>query len=157
MVKPENQIEKYAFLRLYEHDFEMALQTIKTLGDHENNSVRYPLLRDIVVTYCRPFTESNGIGINKDFHGVKKFPNDQMKLLHSKLLTLRKELFAHTDLTYKNPKISNWSTDERKWFPMSIKGYDYELLNNELPNIVNLINYVQTDLKEKLASYEKNF
>ena len=157
MVKPVNQIEKYAFLRLYEHDFEMALQTIKTLDDHENNNVRYPLLRDIVVTYCRPFTESNGIGINKDFHGVKKFPNEQMKLLHSKLLTLRKELFAHTDLTYKNPKISNWSTDERKWFPMSFKGYDYELLNNELPNIQNLINYVQTDLKEKLALYEKNF
>jgi hypothetical protein len=156
MVNPDNKIEKYAFLRLYEHDFEMALQTAQVLDVHENNNVRFPLLRDIVVTYCRPFTESNGIGINKDFHGVKKFPNEEMKSLHAKLLTLRKELFAHTDLTYKNPKISNWSTDERKWFPMSFKGYDYAQLNTELPNIVKLINFVLMDLKEKLAVYEQN-
>lgn len=157
MVKLENRVEKYAFLRLYDHDLEMAIQTIKVLRRYRRKDVRFPLLRDIVVTYCRPFTESRGDGIRKDFLGVRKFENPEMESLHNKLVNLRSELFAHTDLTFKKPQIANWSKGDKKWFPMAFKGFSYEELDSELPNIINLIKYVQEDLKKQINKYEKSF
>jgi hypothetical protein len=156
MVKPENLIEKYKFLRLYDMDFECVLQTIKILKRYRKKDVRYALLRDIVVTYCRPFTESKGFKIGKDFCGVK-FEDKNMKQLHKELLSLRKEIFAHTDLKYKNPKVVNWSTESYKWFPMSFKGFDYDAVDNKLPEIIRLVNYVRKQNQDNIAKYEKNF
>ncbi len=156
MVKPEHQVEKYAFLRLYDQDFEMALHTIKVLKRYRKSDVRFPLLRDIVVSYCRPFTESRGIGIKKDFLD-NRFPDEEMEELHEELLKLRKQLFAHTDLSYKQPKISNWSTEQKKWFPVSFKGFDYQALDSKLPKIQRLIQCTQSNLREKIAEYENHF
>ncbi len=94
-------------------DFESALYTLKVLRRYKKKDVRYALIRDVIVTYSRPFTESKGFNIAKDFCGAK-FDDKDMKELHDELLSLRKELFAHTDLTYKNPKVTNWSTDTYK-------------------------------------------
>ena len=157
MVKPENRVEKYAFLRLYDHDIEMAIQTIKVLRRYRRKDVRFPLLRDVVVTYCRPFTESRGDGINKDFLGVKKFENHNMQLLHERLMELRSQLFAHTDLMFKKPQIANWSKGDKKWFPMAFKNFDYEELERELLNIINLLKYVQKELNKQISEYEKIF
>ena len=157
MVKPEYKIEKYAFLRLYEHDFEMALHTIKLLRRCRNKEVRYSLLRDIVVTYCRPFTESRGKDIKKDFLGFKKYESENMKALHARLMHLRGSLFAHTDLTFKNPQIANWSEGDRKWFPMAFTFFDYEKLDGELPEIENLIKFTNKALIAQLREFEKSF
>lgn len=158
MVKTESELEKYKFLRLYDMDFEMALHTIKVLKRYKRKDVRYPLLRDMIVAYSRPFTESRGFNIQKDFFGVKfKASEIEMKKLHEELLRLRKELFAHTDLTYRNPKVSNWSTEAYKWFPMSFKGFDYEVLERQLTNIKKLIEHVQTQLRHQISECEKHF
>ena len=155
MVKPENRVEKYAFLRLYDHDLEMSLQTIKVLRRYSRKDVRFPLLRDIIVTYCRPFTSSRGDEINKDFLSIKPFENKNMQLLHEKLLELRSQLFAHTDLTFKKPSIANWSKGNKKWFPMAFRNFDYEELEKELPNIINLLKYVQEDINVQIKEYEE--
>ncbi len=155
MIKPKNKIEKYAFLRLYAMDLKEALQTIRVLRRYRRKDVRFPLLRDIVVSYCRPFTESRGQGIKKDIHDVK-FQNHDMELLHEELLTLRKQLFAHTDLTYKTPQISKWSKGGNKWFPMSFKGFNYDHLDEKMLEIKKLIEYVQLKLKEQIKQHEKS-
>jgi hypothetical protein len=156
MVKKENILEKYKFLRLYDMDFESALHTLKVLRRYKKKDVRYALIRDVIVTYSRPFTESKGFNIGKDFCGAK-FDDKDMKELHDELLRLRKELFAHTDLTYKNPKVRNWSTDTYKWFPMSFKGFDYKTLEDKLPEIKRLIEHVQKQNRLKISEHEKNF
>lgn len=156
MVKKENILEKYKFLRLYDMDFESALHILKVLRRYKKKDVRYALIRDVIVTYSRPFTESKGFNIDKDFCGAK-FDDKDMKELHDELLRLRKELFAHTDLTYKNPKVRNWSTDTYKWFPMSFKGFDYKTLEDKLPEIKRLIEHVQKQNRLKISEHEKNF
>lgn len=151
-------MEKYKFLRLYDMDFEMALHTIKILKRYKKKDVRYPLLRDVIVTYSRPFTESRGFNITKDFFGVKFKPSEiEMKRLHDELKVLRNELFAHTDLTHRNPKVVNWSTATYKWFPMSFKGFDYEVLERQLTNIKKLIEHAQLQLRHQISEYEKSF
>lgn len=158
MARPKNKPEKYKFLRLYDMDFNMALQTIKVLKRHKRKDVRYPLLRDVIVAYSRPFTESRGFNIKKDFFSIKFMPSEiEMKKLHEELLVLRKELFAHTDLRYKNPKVVNWSTEAYKWFPMSFKGFDYEVLEKQLSNIKKLIEHAQLQLRREIREYEKDF
>lgn len=158
MVKPENKLEKYKFLRLYDMDFEMALQTIKVLKRYKRKDVRYILLRDVIVAYSRPFMESKGFNITKDFFRVKFKPSEiEMKRLHDELLVSRKELFAHTDLTHRKPKVVNWSTETYKWFPMSFKGFDYEVLERQLSCIKKLIEHAQLQLRRQISEYEKNF
>lgn len=137
-------------------DFEVALQTIKVMKRYDRKNVRYPLLRDLIVTYCRPFTESRGINIKKDFVSIK-FNSKKMEELHKELLSLRKVLFAHTDLEYKNPTVVNWSTDIKKWFPMAFKGFDYEALEKQLSGIKSLIEYSQSQLEEQIREQEKYF
>jgi tRNA U55 pseudouridine synthase TruB len=157
MVKPENRVEKYAFLRLYEHDLEMALQTAKIMNRYRKTDVKFALLRDLVVTYCRPFTESRGEGITKDFFAIKKFESNEMKELHNELMELRSSLFAHTDLNFKKTQIANWSNDEKKWFPMAFRGYDYTLLADKVPEIVKLISYARNQLVLQIRQYEESF
>lgn len=156
MVKTKNILEKYKFLRLYDMDFESALWILKVLSRYKKKDVRYALIRDVIVTYSRPFTESKGFNISKDFCGVK-FDDPDKKKLHDDLLRLRNELFAHTDLTFRNPKVANWSTDTYKWFPMSVKGFDYKDLESRLPEIKRLVRYVQKQNRLKIAEYEKSF
>lgn len=152
----EMKIEKYKFLRLYDIDFEMALRTIAILKRYRKKDVKYALLRDIVTTYARPFTESKGFKINTDRHGVK-FQNDDMKNLHDELMDIRMQIFAHTDLTYRHPKVANWSSDSQKWFPMSFRAFDYNNLISRVEEIKKLIKYVRQQLKEKLAKCEESF
>jgi hypothetical protein len=64
-------------------------------------------------------------------------------------MDLRKHLFAHTDLTYRNPKIVNWSSEEYRWFPMSFRGFSYEDLNKRVDDIAVLIRSVQMKLRKK--------
>jgi hypothetical protein len=157
MEKPDSKLETYAFLRLYEHDFEMALNTLKILRRCRNNEVRYALLRDIIITYCRPFAESKGKEIKRHRFGFGKFESESMKNLHKKIMGLRSSLFAHTDLIVKNPQIANWSTTERKWFPMSFAGFDYVQLDSEALEIEHLIKYSKKQLLEQIRKLENGF
>ena len=156
MVKEENKLEKYKFLRLYDMDLEMALQSIEMMKRYRRKDIRYSIIRDVIVTYCRPFTESKGIKIKKDLMAVK-FTSQDMQSLHNELLTLRKQLFAHTDLIYKKPEVSNWSTEVYKWFPMSFRGFDYSSLDNRVSEIKELVLYSQVQLRKQIAEYEKCF
>ena len=150
------ELEKYKFLRLYDMDFEMALQTISMLKRYKKFDVRFALLRDIVVTYARPFTVSKGFEINNHIYGIK-FESNEMKSLHNELLTLRNQLFAHTDLSYKNPKVGKWTLEHHIVYPMSFKSLDYNGLNTKINNIKELIEYVRNQLKHKLKDHEKSF
>lgn len=152
MVKQENILEKYKFLRLYCSDFNDALHTLKVLRRYRKKDVRYALIRDVVVTYCRPFTESKGFGIRKDLLGLKTV-RSEMRGLHNELLTLRKEIFAHTDLTYRNPKVAKWAPG---FYPMSFKGFDYAALERKLPKIEKMIEHAQKQVRDEISKYEKD-
>lgn len=144
------------FLRCYDMDLEMALHTIKMLKRYRKKDVRYALLRDIVISYGRPFSKNKGLSEKTDEHRVDFQKNKDFEFLHEELLTLRHQLFAHTDLKYKNPKIPTRSKGEHKWYPMSFKQLDYDYLVNNVPEIKKLIEYVQIELRKQLKIHEKS-
>lgn len=86
--------EQYKFYRLYDHDFDAAIHTLKILKRYRRPDVRNALLRDIIITYARPFSISKGDKIPKHILPAKFVPS-QLRKLHNELFDLRNQLFAH--------------------------------------------------------------
>ena len=123
-----------------------AKHILRVLKRYHRKDVRYCLLRDLVVTYCRPFSGNKGDEISKHALTKKVVPKD-LRRLHDELLNLRNQLFAHTDCTYRRPKVVNWSTDSHKWFPMSFRGFDYNKLDGRVSEIHQLVTAVEKNLQ----------
>ncbi|MCA8032675.1 hypothetical protein SB394_07150 [Burkholderia sp. BCCIQ04A] len=147
------KFEQYCFLRLYAIDLDTAVHTIKVLRRHKRADAQYPLLRDIAVTYARPFSGNEGKKINRHHLSTRHVPAT-MRDLHSELLRLRKEQFAHTDLKFYRPNISKFHGELKSRFPMSLKSYDYESLLKKLPEIESLIHAVDDSIQAEMAAYE---
>ncbi len=146
--------EKYCFLRLYAIDLDTALHTVKVLRRYKRADVKYPLLRDISVAYARPFSGNEGEKISRhQLSSGKRIPK-AMKDLHTELLRLRKEQFAHTDLKFYRPRVAKFHGKTKPWFPMSFKGYDYTTLLKQLPQIEALIRAVESSVQAEIANYE---
>ena len=52
--------ELYHFLKLYSVDFYSAKHIRQVLKRYRRKDVRYCILRDLIVTYCRPFSGNKG-------------------------------------------------------------------------------------------------
>ena len=150
------QMEQYNFYRLYSIDLDNTKHILRILKRYRRKDVRYCLLRDIVVSYCRPFSGNKGKKISTHTLNKKVVPKE-LRILHDELVEIRNQLFAHTDYTYRQPKVANWSTDSQKWFPMSFRGYDYNKLDKRIPEIYELVVAVEKNLQAKIDKIEKDF
>jgi hypothetical protein len=149
-------IEKYHSYRLYSIDLGSALHPLRVLKRYRREDVRYCLLRDIVVSYARPFSGNKGEKIPK--HTLtKKVVQKELRPLHCELIDARNRLFAHTDFTYRRPKTVDLSTSGRKWFPMSLRSYDYGKLDRRVLEIEKLIASVTANLQSEIEHMEENF
>lgn len=139
--------EQYYFYRLYSIDLDDAKHILRVLKRYRRKDVRCCLLRDLVVTYCRPFSGNKGNKMTSHVLTTKVVPRD-LRALHNELLSLRNQLFAHTDYTYRRPQVANWSTGSHKWFPMSFRGFDYNRLDAQVPEIHELVIVVEKNLQD---------
>jgi hypothetical protein len=149
------QMEQYCFYRLYSIDFDTTKHTLRVLKRYRRKDVRYCLLRDIVVSYCRPFSGNKGEEILNHTLNKKVVPKE-LRPLRDELVKLRNQLFAHTDYTYRQPKVADWSTDSYKQFPMSFRGYDYNKLDKRVPEIDKLVVAVEKNFQAKIDKIEEN-
>lgn len=150
------EFENYCFLRLYASDLNTAIHAIATLKRYRKADVQVALLRDIAVTYARPFSINRGNEHRKHNLDPKHVPSHAMAL-HEHLLKLRNSQFAHTDLTFHNPKVAKFGTKENPWYPMSLKSFDYRGLLRRVPEIRALIKAVEENLKTEIRRYEQRF
>ena len=109
----------------------------------------------MVVCYSRPFSGNRGETIPKHFLSINTVPK-HLRHLHEELITLRNQLFAHDDYTYRKPKVANWSTPTQKTFPMSFHGYDYNKLDSRFVEIEELVNKVAENLQLEIDKIEKD-
>jgi|GEM_PF-4098680 len=58
-------IEKYYFYRLYSIDLDSTKYSLRVLKRYRRKDVRHCLLRDVVVSYVRPFSGNKGQVIPK--------------------------------------------------------------------------------------------
>jgi hypothetical protein len=148
--------EQYYFYRLYSIDFGATKHTLRVLKRYRRQDVRASILRDIVVSYTRPFSGNRGENTRNHQLG-KRFVPPEFQALHEELLRLRCEQFAHTDRTYYKPKAANWSRLGRKWFPMSFRGYDYSKLDAQVSSIERLVAAVERNLQLEIDAIENRF
>jgi hypothetical protein len=149
--------ERYCFLRLYSIDLDTALQSIKVIRRYKRADVLYPLLRDIAVTYARPFSGNNGEHIRSHTLSLRNHVPSLSRGLHNELIRLRMQQFAHTDIKFYRPKVAKFQGAKAPWFPMAFKGYDYGALLGQLTQIEELIREVGQSIRSELASFERNF
>ena len=150
----DTDIEKYYFYRLYSIDLDSTKHSLCVLKRYRRKDVRHCLLRDIVVSYARPFSGNKGQDIPKHKLTKKVVPRN-LRQLHDDLIKLRNQLFAHTDYTYRRPKVANWSTASQKWFPMSFRSYDYAKLDSRVSEIESLVKVVEENLQAEIDKIEE--
>lgn len=156
-IKSQRLIEKYKFYRLCDIDFDTTLHTLKVLRRYKGLDVRYPLLRDITITYARPFSKNKGKVISNHKLKGKEFVPPKFMYLHTYLIDIRNQSFAHTDLPIRNPKVANWSTLENKWFPMSFKACDLEELDKKADVLPVLVAAIRAKLQQSITLIENTY
>lgn len=142
---------------MYSIDLDTALHSIKVLRRYKRPDVQYALLRDLTITYVRPFSGNTGIKGKQRNHMLttkKRVPKHLMPL-HKELVRLRMEQFAHTDLTYYKPRAVKISFIPSGAYGMTFKGFDYAGLLSKLPQIEELIRTVESSVNAEIAHYEK--
>ena len=150
----EDEYEEWGFLRLYSSDLNTVRHTLRMLRRYRRKDVRYAILRDVIVTYARPF--SGNKGERRSRHKLtRRYVAKKLRPLHDELLAIRNQLFAHTDFTYYRPKFADWSTPENPWFPMSFRGFDYEGLDKRVEEIEALVEDTEQRIDKKIEKIER--
>lgn len=149
--------ENYRFLRLYSIDLEMAKQSCDLLARQDDPGVRYCVLRDIVVTYSRPFSKNLGRVFRK--HALSDDVVPAVKRdLHAELLKLRDQAFAHSDHDFRNPQIARFpQKGGGGHYLMSFRNPAYENLNKRLPEIRELVVSVEQAVNSMARVSERTF
>jgi len=145
---------EWRFFRLWSTDFNTARHTIKVIREHDDNRTRYPLLRDVVVSYGRPFSGNRGPDGKTHRIDVSLVPDSQRQI-HDELFRFRNTLFAHTDWNAYNPRMSSWSTPDAIRFGMMCRGLDYERqLNRRIDETEALVIAVEANWNARIAEIE---
>jgi hypothetical protein len=147
--------EEYCFLRLYSIDLDTALNALRVTKRYKKLAVKCALLRDVTVTYGRPFSTNRGIEITKHQLSISHVPKN-LRALHEELMQLRNNQFAHTDLKFHNPKVAKFGTRNRPVFPMTFKNFDYQKIFERLNDVETLIKSIDTSITSKIQHYEKH-
>jgi len=150
-------IEKYYFYRLYSIDLDTVKHSLCIIKRYRRKDVRYCLLRDIVVSYSRPFSGNKGVAWKNHTLKKKEVVPKHLRTLHDDLFNARNQLFAHTDFTYRRPKVAKWRMLGRKWFPMAFRGYDYDKLDARVTEIETLVKSVAENLQTEINKMEESF
>lgn len=100
---------QYRFYRLYSVDLDSARYSLRMLRRYRRSDIRFCILRDLIVSYARPFSGNKGPTGGEHSLSVKYVPTKH-RPLHSELIDLRRQVFAHTDFTYHDPRLSKWDT-----------------------------------------------
>lgn len=154
-ITPETD-EHYRFLRLYSIDLDTAKHSCNLIKTQDSLDVRFPLLRDLVVTYSRPFSSNRGSVSRTHKLDVAVIPAE-MRPLHDELLSLRDQAFAHTDREFHGPEIGRYPKSEGAAYFMSFRRPAYEGLNARLDEILGLVVSVEASVNEEIRQMELMF
>jgi hypothetical protein len=154
-LNPALRTEEYIFLRLSEHDMEQAQETFILLRDNTKNNYFFPLIRDIVISYTRPFSGNRGIQKPKYKLPKKELVPKKFYPLHDSLIKFRDTMFAHTDIKAKEAKLGRWNRAGQIIYPMSFKMTRYDDLRGDIENINDLIGAVKLNVIRKFRKIEQ--
>jgi hypothetical protein len=144
---------QYRFYRLFSVDLDTARYSLRMLRRYRRSDIRFCILRDLIVSYARPFSGNKGPSGGGHSLSLKYVPAEY-RPLHNELLDLRMQVFAHTDFAYHDPRLSKWDTDQGPIFPMSLRRPGYEGLLSRTKRIRELVDFVDAELQKTLRALE---
>lgn len=148
-MKPISE-EGYFFFSMYAIDLDSALKSIKLIRRYRRQEVREALLRDATIAYVRPFSLNRG-RLGKHELSSKHIVPKHMRALHAELVKLRSSQFAHTDLTFYDPKSVLYGKGRPD---LVFKGSDYNALLEKLSDIEDLVKAVESAVIDRIVEYE---
>ena len=158
VVVTRRDAENYRFLRLYSIDLEMARQSCDLIARQDALDVRYCLLRDLVVSYARPFSSNRGRVFKRHRLEKGEVVPIAMRPLHAELLALRDQAFAHTDHDFRNPQIARWPRSSGgATYGMSFRNPAYDTLIVRLQEIRDLATAVEQRVNALARDFELTF
>ncbi|KYO83967.1 hypothetical protein LT18_00506 [Pseudomonas aeruginosa] len=141
----ERLMTQYTYDRLWDVDLDTAAHSVRLIKEAPSDAFRYPLLRDLIVTYCRPFTKSS------EGHRLsEKLVPPESRELHAAMIRLRNGQYAHTDRKLHQPKFSWLNLGEGSRLAMTFKSTDHEGLLARLEDVDTLICALQVKLRERM-------
>src|ERR1043166_3944917 len=87
------------FLRLVSAHADMgyAMEAYKVLQNAHSTPADYSLFLSMIVCYCRPFTESRGIGsLLCEYPDYPDWPDPEMNLRHQRMMDIRNNFLGHS-------------------------------------------------------------
>jgi len=150
------QFQQYLFHRICSLGLDETLQALAVLRRYRRPDVRYCLIRDIVVSYARPFFVTYGYQQRKHCLPRSTVPRAH-RSLHNELLTLRRQLFAHSDFSYRRPRVAQWVLPDRVIYPMGFGQADYASLSRRAGDIERLVRAVKLHVDQLVARAEAGF
>lgn len=131
-----------------------AWRTLIELESLESgNAVWSAAYRMVIVEYCKPFTPSQINSKDRYRLPLPQIP-DSSKILHERLLNLRHQVMAHSDINVLDASVSYDKTANVP-IPLIVKN----ILDN-FPSIIEIKNLVETVLDalyQQEAQYELRF
>ncbi len=151
----EEIIEYYAFMRLADSDLDSALRSIKSLRRVKHPDSVSAIVRDSLVSYARPFTGNRGVVKKRNLRLIESLVPDELKTSHEKVMNIRDQIVAHTDVSYRKPIVGEFKGKSSKLYPISYKAFYYEDIL-KLPKILEpLIMMVGKNLWDEIQRYEQ--
>ncbi|MBR9865871.1 MAG: hypothetical protein GYB18_02015 [Oceanospirillales bacterium] len=117
------------------------------------NAIWSAAYRMVIVEYCKPFTISQ---INENERYTLPLPNlpDEAKNFHARLLKLRNQVMAHSDLRVLDAKVFYDQTDE---YPVPLIVQNVQGNFPKVSEIRNQVEAVLDALYQQGAQYELRF
>jgi hypothetical protein len=148
-------IEQYNFYMLADTDMNRALNTLKTIRRYKKKDVINALIRDIIVIYSKPFTNCKGTHIARHRLDKDEFVPISLHALHEKIMKYRNQIFAHTDLTARKPRLGRLQVGSGYRYGIAFRGFSPSDFEKDLPRIEETIRKVKEKISTKLRDIEK--
>jgi hypothetical protein len=96
MTKLEKQFLRFASARA---DVHYACQAYKLIQQCQFEKIVLHLFTSMVVSYCRPFTENNGVGsLAVEYPNYPDYDDPMMNLRHSRMIDMRHKFLSHSSV-----------------------------------------------------------
>jgi hypothetical protein len=80
-------------------DLSYATEAFNLLQDANSDLLRYHLFVSLILAYCRPFTESEGIGsLRCEYPDYPDFSDVEMNARHQRMIDIRNKFLGHSSI-----------------------------------------------------------
>lgn len=143
----------FGSLKVYAADLALARRSGELAAGEEDPDVQAALLRDMVVSYGRPFS-----GNHVARGGLKRIPTtwipESMAALHAELIQLRDRAFAHSDMDFRKPTVTGFVYSPGSFeLRLELSDPDLVALRGRWAEVRSLIDAVEARIGSEAGRY----